>query len=264
MRISFAEGRAFNADDRQGSPGVCIINQSLAKRLFPGESPLGHILLRGKDADLKAEIVGVIHDVKTNGLNSPAPDEIYFPVRQLPRPGMAIVARTDGDPAALQAVLRSTVAAVDNDQPISFFATLESNVAQSLGVQRIVASLTTVFAALALVLSAIGLYSVLAYAVSQRTSEIGIRMALGAQPGQVIGLVMRDGLRLVTVGLVAGLAAAAAAARLIETLLFGVRPLDPIVYGGVAGVFGVVAVLACLVPSLRAARIDPLLALRAE
>jgi predicted permease len=264
MRISFAEGRAFNGDDRQGAPGVCIVNESLAKRLFPGESPLGHILLRGKDADLQAEIVGVIHDVKTNGLNSPAPDEIYYPIRQLPRPGMAIVARTDGDPAALQAVLRSTVAAVDNDQPISFFATLESNVAQSLGVQRIVASLTTVFAGLALVLSAIGLYSVLAYAVSQRTSEIGIRMALGAQPGQVIGLVMRDGLRLVTVGLVVGLVAAAAAARLIETLLFAVRPLDPIVYGGVAAVFAVVAVLACLVPSLRASRIDPLLALRAE
>jgi predicted permease len=264
LRISFAEGRAFNAGDRLDAPGVCIVNESLAKRLFPGESPLGHMLLRGKDADLKAEIVGVIHDVKTNGLNSPAPDEIYFPVRQLPRPGMAIVARTDGDPAALQAVLRSTVAAVDNDQPISFFATLESNVAQSLGAQRIVASLTTVFAALALVLSAIGLYSVLAYAVSQRTSEIGIRMALGAQPGQVVGLVMRDGLRLVTVGLVAGLAAAAGAARLIETLLFGVRPLDPIVYGGVAGVFTLVAGLACLVPALRASRIDPLLALRAD
>jgi len=264
MRISFAAGRAFNADDREGAPGVCIINESLARRLFPGESALGHILLRGKDADLKAEVVGVIHDVKTNGLNVPAPDEIYYPMRQLPRPGMAIVARTDGDPAALQAVLRSTVAAVDNDQPISFFATLESSVAQSLGVQRIVASLTAVFAALALLLSAIGLYSVLAYAVSQRTSEIGIRMALGAQSGQVIGLVMRDGLQLVTIGLVAGLAAAAGAARLIETLLFGVRPLDPIVYGGVAVVFAVVAVLACLVPSLRASRIDPLLALRAE
>ena len=174
------------------------------------------------------------------------------------------LARTDGDAAALRVVLRSTVATVDKDQPISFFATLETNVAQSVGVQRIVASLTSIFAGLALLLSAIGLYSVLAYAVSQRTPEIGIRMALGAQPGQVVGLVLRDGLRLVIVGLVAGLGAAAGAARLIETLLFGVRPLDPIVYGGVAGVFTIVAMAACLVPSLRASRIDPLLALRTE
>ncbi|HXI30974.1 MAG TPA: ABC transporter permease [Vicinamibacterales bacterium] len=264
MRMSFVAGRAFTADDREGAPGVCIVNESLAKRLFPGESALGRIMLRGRDAELKAEIVGVIHDVKTNGLNVPAPDEIYYPIRQLPRPGMAIVARTDGDAAALQPILRATVAAVDKDQPISFFATLETNVAQSLGVQRIVASLTSIFAGLALVLSAIGLYSVLAYAVSQRTPEIGIRMALGAQPGQVVRLVMRDGLRLVIVGLVAGLAAAAGAARLIETLLFGVRPLDPIVYGAVAALFTLVAILACLVPSLRASRIDPLIALRAE
>jgi len=264
MRIPFAEGRAFTADDRDGGPGVCIINESLAKRLFPGESALGRILLRGRDAELKAEIVGVIRDVKTNGLNLPAPDEIYYPVRQLPRPGMAIVARTDGDAASLQAILRSTVAAVDKDQPISFFATLETTVAQSLGVQRIVASLTAIFAALALVLSAIGLYSVLAYAVSQRTPEIGIRMALGARPEQVVGLVMRNGLTLVAVGLGVGLAAAAGAARLIQTLLFDVQPLDPLIYAAVTIVFAIVATLACLVPSLRASRIDPLLALRAD
>ena len=264
MRIPIAAGRAFNANDRGDSPGVCIINETLAKRLFPGESPLGQIMLRGRDAELKAEIVGVIRDVKTNGLNVPAPDEIYVPARQLPRPGMAIVARTDGDAAALRVVLRSTVATVDKDQPISFFATLETNVAQSVGVQRIVASLTSIFAGLALVLSAIGLYSVLAYAVSQRTPELGIRMALGARPGQVVGLVMRNGLTLVAVGLVGGLAAAAGAARLIQTLLFDVQPLDPPIYGGVTAIFAIVASLACLVPSLRASRIDPLIALRSE
>jgi len=264
MRIPFAAGRAFTPDDREGAPGVCIINETLARRLFPGESPLGKIMLRGRDAEIRAEIVGVIHDVKTNGLNVPVPDEIYYPIRQLGRPGMQLVARTTGDPAALQAVLRSTVASIDKDQPISFFATLETNLANSLGVQRIVASLTTIFAGLALVLSAVGLYSVLAYAVSQRTSEIGIRMALGARPEQVIVLVMRNGLALVAVGLGLGLAGAAGAARLIETLLFDVRPLDPLVYGGVALVFTVVATLACLVPSARAARIDPLRALRAD
>jgi predicted permease len=263
MRITFVAGRAFTAADREGAPGVCIINESFGRRIFPGESPLGHTLLRGRDADVSAEIVGVIHDVKTNGLNAPTPDEIYYPMRQLGRPGMAVVGRVNGDPALLQGAIRAAVAGVDRNQPISFFATLESNIAQSLGAQRIVASLTSIFAALALVLSAVGLYSVLAYAVSQRRAEIGIRMALGAKRGQVIGLVMRGGLQLVAVGLVVGLAGAAGAARLIQSLLFNIKPLDPLVYAGVAVLFTVVASLACLLPSLRASRIDPLLALRA-
>jgi len=264
MRIAIVAGRAFTADDRDGAPGVCIINESLAKRLFPGEPALGKIILRGRDAEIRAEVVGVIHDVKTNGPSVPAPDEVYYPFRQMARPGMAVVARTDGDAAALQAVIRTAVADVDKDQPISFFATLETNVSQSLGAQRIVASLTAIFAALALALSAVGLYSVLAYAVSQRTSELGIRMALGAQPGQVVRLVMANGLQLVALGLAIGLVGAAGAARLIQTLLFNVQPLDPLVYAGVAVVFTLIASLACLVPSMRASRIDPLIALRAE
>ena len=264
MRIAFVDGRAFTADDRDGAPGVCIINESFAKRLFPGESALGHRLLRGRDAEIAAEIVGVIRDVKSNGLNAPVPDEIYYPMRQLGRPGMAVVGRLDGDPAALQGRIRAAVAAVDKNQPISFFTTLDTNISQSLGAQRIVASLTTVFAGLALVLSAVGLYSVLAYAVSQRRAEIGIRMALGAKRAQVVRLVMQGGLQLVALGLVAGLAGAAAAARLIRTLLFNVQPLDPFVYGGVAFLFTLVATLACLLPSLRASRIDPLLALRSD
>jgi len=264
MRIGFVAGRAFNADDREGAPGVCIVNESLARRLFAGESAIGHIILRGRDAELKAEIVGVIRDVKTNGLNAPTPDEIYYPMRQLPRPGMAVVARTTEDPATLQAAIRAAVAAVDKDQPISFFATLETNVAQSLGTQRIVASLTAIFAGLALVLSAVGLYAVLAYAVSQRRGEIGIRMALGAKPGQVVRMVLSGGLRLVAIGLIIGLAASTGVARMIRTLLFNVRPIDPVVYGGVALLFTIVATFACLIPSLRAARVDAMIALRGE
>ena len=264
MRITIAAGRAFTAEDREGAPGVCIINESFAKRLFPAESPLGHTLLRGRDAEIPAEIVGVIRDVKSNGLNVPAPDEIYYPMRQLGRPGMAVVGRVNGDPASLQSAIRSAVAAVDKNQPISFFATLETNISQSLGAQRIVAALTAIFAGLALVLSAVGLYSVLAYAVSQRRAEIGIRMALGAKRAQVVRLVMQGGLQLVAIGLVIGLAGAAGAARLIRTLLFNVQPLDPLVYGGVTALFTIVATLACLLPSLRASRIDPLLALRMD
>jgi predicted permease len=264
LRIPLLEGRTFNAQDREGALGVCIINESLAKRLFPGESALGKVILRGRDAEIAHTIVGVIRDVKTRGLTVPAPDEIYYPFRQLGRPSFAIVARSESDAAALQPVIRAAVAAVDKDQPISFFATMDTNIANSLGAQRIVASLTTIFAALALVLAAVGLYSVLAYAVAQRTNEIGIRMALGARPGQVVGLVMRSGLSLVALGLVLGLAASAGAGRLIRGLLSNVEPLDPLVYGGVTVLFALVAALACLIPSLRAARIDPLIALRAD
>jgi predicted permease len=263
MRIPFVEGRAFTAEDREGSPGVCIINESLAKKLFPGESAIGKALRRGRDAEIKIEIVGVIHDVRTTGLNTPPPDEIYLAMRQIGRPTMTVVAKTKGDPAALQAVLRSAVAEIDRDRAISFFATMDSNIDQSMGVQRIIASLTVMFAGLALVLAAVGLYSVLAYAVGQRTTEIGIRMALGAQAGQVLALVMRSGLTLVGIGLVVGLVAAGVVARMIQTLLYNVRPLDPLVYAFVTLLFAAVATLACLLPSFRASRIDPLVALRA-
>ena len=264
MEIPVREGRAFNARDRDGAPGVCIVNESIAKHLFPGESALGHTLMRGPGGDIRHEIVGVIADVKTNGLNAPVPDEVYYPFRQLGRPGMAVIAKTAGDATALQAVIKAAVTGTDPDQPISFFATMETNIANSLGAQRIVASLTAIFAGVALVLSAVGLYSVLAYAVAQRTGEIGIRMALGAQRVQVISLIMRSGLRLVALGLVVGLAAAMGVSRLIQTLLFNVQPLDPLVYSGVTVLFAVVAMLACLFPSLRASRIDPIVALRAE
>jgi predicted permease len=264
LRIPFREGRAFTAQDREGAPGVCVVNESLAKHVFPGESAIGKVLLRGPNADIRHEIVGVIADVKVGGLNAPVPDEVYYPMLQLGKPNMTVIAKTDGDPNALQAVIRSAVAAVDHDQPISFFLSLETGLAQTLGAQRIVAVLTSVFAGLALVLAAVGLYSVLAYAVAQRTSEIGIRMALGAQRSQVITLVMGSGLKLVAVGLVIGLAAASGAAHLIQSLLFSVQPLDPLVYGGVALLFTLIAALACLMPSLRASRIDPLVALRSE
>lgn len=266
LRIPLREGRLFTAHDREGAPGVAIVNESFAQRLFPGESAVGKTLLRGPNADIAHEIVGVIRDVKSRGLTQPAPDEIYYPMRQLGRPGMAIIARLadTSDAANLQSIIRTAVAAVDKDQPISFFTTLETTVANSLGAQRIVASLTAIFAGIALVLATVGLYSVLAYAVSQRTNEIGIRMALGAQPGQVVGLIMRSGFKLVALGLVIGLAAAAGAGRLLQTLLFEVQPYDPLIYAGVATLFAAIAALACLIPSLRASRIDPLVALRAD
>ncbi len=264
MGVPLRAGRAFTTRDNEHAPVVCLVNESFARRLFPAGSAVGKILRRGRDAGIPCEIVGIAADVKSNGLNAPPPDEMYLSFRQLARPGASLVVRTTGDPAALQAVMRSTLASLDGTIPLTLFATLETTVRQSLAFQRITAWLTGIFAGVALVLSVVGLYSVLAYAVTQRTNEIGLRMALGAQREQVVGLVLRRGLRLVVVGLVLGLAVAAGASRLIATLLYNVQPLDPLVYGGVAVLFATIATLACLVPALRASRIDPLIALRAE
>ena len=263
LGIRLAEGRGFTAEDRLNSPPVCVINETFARRAFPGQSALGQGLLFGA-ANSRVEVVGVIRDVKSAGVNAPTPDEAYFPLSQRTRPGLAVLAKTAGDPTALQPAIRSAVAAVDKSQAISFFATMESNLALSLGTQRLVAMLTGLFAALALVLSLTGLYAVLAYLVSQRTPEIGIRMALGATRRQVVGLVMRSGLVLVGIGLVLGIGGAAAASRLIRQQLFGVEPLNVLVYAAVAALFAIVAALACLGPSVRASRIDPLVAFRAD
>jgi predicted permease len=264
MGIPLRAGRAFTPQDNDKAPTVCILSESFARRLFPGESALGKILLRGRDAEIKCEIVGIAADVKSNGLNAPAPDDMYFPFRQLSRPVGTLIVRSEGDPALLQSVLRSDLAALDATIPVTLFSTMEASVAQSLGFQRITAWLTGIFAGVALLLSVVGLYSVLAYAVTQRTSEIGIRMALGAQRSQVVGLVLRSGLRLVALGLVLGLGLAALVTQFIATLLYNVQPLDPAIYAGVAGLFAVIATLACLLPSLRASRIDPLVALRTD
>lgn len=265
MAIPVRSGRAFTSRDCEGALGVCVINESFARRLFPDQSPIGQVLLRGRNADQQFEIVGVVGDVKSNGLNAPPPDEVYLPIRQFGRTGMFVVARTEnGDAEALQSIIRSAVAAVDPHQPISFFQTMDSMVSQSVGVQRTVAALTALFAAVALALALVGLYSVLAYAVTQRTGEIGLRMALGAQRAQVVSLIIRSGLRLVAIGLLVGLGISAAAAHVIRTQLFGVKPLDPLVYGGVTILFLLVGTLACLLPSWRAARIDPLVTMRTE
>ena len=265
LRIPLLAGRLFNQSDQEKSPGVVVINAAFARRLFPDKpTAVGQVLLRGQKADIKLEIVGIVGDVKSQGLNTPPPDTMYLPLRQWGGVGMALAVSTPGDAAAMQAALRTAVAAVDKTQAIAFFTTMDSALQQSLGNQRISAWLTGVFAGVALLLSAVGLYSVLAYAVTQRTSEIGIRMALGAEKGQVVSLILSQGMRLVGLGLALGLAGSAAGARLLTSLLFEIEPLNPLVFGGVTVLFAVVAVFACLLPSLRASHIDPIIALRTE
>lgn len=264
MGIPLREGRVFAEGDNDQAPNVCIVNVSFAKRLFPGESAIGKTLLRGSAGEIKSQIVGVVGDVKSSKLNESAPDEIYLPFRQLPRSISTLVVRTEGDPATLQSTMRAALASIDGTVALTFFTTMDSALGSSLIFPRITAWLTGAFAGVALLLSTVGLYSVIAYAVTQRTSEIGLRMALGAQREQVIRLILRSGLRLVALGLVLGLGGAAAVGRLMASLLYQVQPLDPFVYGAVAAVFAIVATLACLIPALRASRIDPLVALRTE
>ncbi|MCX6956015.1 MAG: ABC transporter permease [Verrucomicrobia bacterium] len=264
MGIPLREGRGFDARDHDQSPHVCVVNESFAKRLFPGESALGKVLLRGPAAEIRCQIVGIVGDVKSAGLHEPAPDEIYLPFRQLPRATGTLVVRTAGDPAELQSVMRSALASVDGTVALTFFATMDSALGSSLVFRRIAAWLTGAFAGVALLLSTVGLYSVIAYSVTQRTSEIGLRMALGAQREQVLRLILRSGLRLVALGLLLGLALAAGVGRLMASLLYQVQPLDPLLYAAVTALFALIATLACLLPALRASRIDPLVALRAE
>lgn len=264
LQIPLKQGRLFNASDRADTPGVVVLNESFAKRLFPDGSALGKVLLRGPQANIKMEIIGIVADVKAQGVNAPVPDILYFPFNQLPRAFMTVAARVEGDPLALNRQISAAVAAVDPIQATSFFTTLEQSLRNALGIQRITAALTAAFAGVALLLSALGLYSVLAYAVTQRTGEIGIRVALGAQKNQVIGLILSQGMRLVLLGLVAGLGLAAALSRFIRSLLYQVEPLDPLVFAAVPVLFVLVALIACLAPSLRASRVDPLVALRTE
>ena len=263
-QIPLREGRTFTTRDREGAPPVCIVNEAFAKRVFPGESAIGKSLRRGRDAEIVVEIVGVVGDVRSQGLGTPPPDVIYYPLLQIGRAGVNLFARIDGDPAALQALMRQAVAESDRNQPISAFSTMETLVRANTGFQQLVAGLTGVFAGVALLLTAVGLYSVLAYSVGQRTGEIGIRMAIGASPHDIVRLILGQGLRLVGFGLALGLAAAAASAWLIRSLLFNVEPFNAPLYLAVTVVFLLVAACACLLPSLRASRIDPLVALRTD
>jgi predicted permease len=262
--IPIAEGRGFTSDDRANAPFVGMVNQALARRLFSDGRAIGETILLGRDADVSVRIVGIIRDVKSAGANAPVPDELYLPMRQRTNPSLSIVARTTGDPATLQSAIRRAVAAVDPNQAISFFSTMDTIAAQALGTQQIVATLASTFAALAAALALIGVYSVIAYSVSQRTAELGIRIALGASAREVVQLVMRGGMRVIGAGVAAGLVGAALMGRVIRQLLFGIDPLDASVYAAVAVVFLLVAAVACLAPSLRASRIDPLRALRMD
>jgi putative ABC transport system permease protein len=261
MGIRLKAGRLFSDRDRAGAPLVCIINESLATRMFEN-NPIGQAILRGRDANIRYEIVGIVEDIRTFGVRQPVVDEVFYPIRQLPWPQFAIVARTDGDPQFLRAAMERAVASVDSAQPLAGFASMQQRLEQLRGSERAMASITLAFAALALFMAVVGLYAVLAQSVASRATEISVRVALGADRGQIVTLILQNGMAIVGAGLAAGLVAALASGDYLAAQLYTVNPRDPFVYGGVVLLFGAVAMLACLAPSWRAARLDPIAALR--
>jgi putative ABC transport system permease protein len=278
LQVPLREGRVFTDSDSEASEPVAIVSESLALKYWPGQDPVGKRLKVSSDPDDKTQpwltVVGVAGNVRTQGQYAPFVPEIYVPYTQYPWVLLPrnVLVRSVGDPLTLLPVIRREVAALDKDVPVSAVATMSEIVAGPVQQGRTIMWLLGGFAALALLLAAVGIYSVISYAVSQRTQEIGVRIALGADRHDVTGMVLRQGMSLCLVGVTAGWVGALGIARLFAALpfqirwllLFDVRPADPLVFASVSAMLASVAVLACFIPARRAAKVDPMAALRYE
>jgi len=267
MGIPLVQGRLIERSDDEKAPRVLVVNQAFVKRYFPNGDAIGKRMRLGKlTSDFPwATIVGTVGDVRNFTLDEPPEPAMYWPVAQIrSTPSLAIVVRTQSDPAALGPAVRDAIAEIDQAQPIYDMQTLDQLVAKSLDQRRFTLTLMLLFGVIALVLSAIGIYGVMAFAVTQRTQEIGIRMALGASAVDVLKMVVGSGMFLAVIGVVVGLIGAFAVTRLMASLLFGVSPTDVVTFGLVTAGLLMVALLACYIPARRATKVDPLVALRYE
>jgi predicted permease len=266
LGIPLLRGRDFNEGDTAASAPVAVIDETMAEKYWPGEDPIGKRLHTGGGGS-KAPwrtIVGEVGHVRYRTLEAKSRTELYMPEEQVAASTMSILVHTIGDPLALASSVEKEIQAIDPDQPVYRVRTMTQVMAESVARRRLGATLLGVFAGLALLLSVLGIYGVIAFDVAQRTNEIGIRIALGAQRGSVIQLMLSDGLRPVLMGILVGLVGGAICGRLIRTMLFDARPLDPLVLVGVALAMAAVACAACLFPAWRAARLSPMTALRYE
>jgi putative ABC transport system permease protein len=272
--VALKAGRWLSERDNEDAPGVILINESFAKAYWPGQDPVGqHIISFARNigplgrtlvADSRYEIVGVVADVKNASLQNATEPALFYSQRQFPFRSMHLLVRGPATTSALADVVRSAVRRHDPSLPLSRLGTLERLVGETLDRPRMLTTLMSVFAALALALSALGIYGVLSYAVSQRRQELSVRMALGAEPGAIVWLVVRQGLVLASVGLVAGAAGGYVLGRLLSGLLYGVTPTDPATFAAVLAAVGFVAFVACSLPARRAASTDLLGALRGD
>jgi predicted permease len=269
LGVTVRKGRAFEERDSTDSQPVVIINETLAKRYWPNKDPLGQRLTLTREQDPKNPtgarvIVGVVGDVKHFGLAAPVIPEIYVPQAQSGWREMTFVVKTSSDPTAIAAGVKNEIKAIDKDLPVYKVRTMEEVMADSSYPQRLSTSLLGIFALIALVLAAVGIYAVISYSVSRRTHEIGIRMALGAKQLDVLRLIIRQGMKLAVVGVGIGLVIVVGLMRLMASLLYGVSATDPVTLGGVSLLLLIVAILACYLPARKAARVKPLIALRYE
>ncbi len=265
--IPLRRGRLFTDGDRMGSPPVVLITESAAKQYFPNEDPIGKTIKLGWGRGpgkprAGGQVAGIVGDVKDAGLSESNPPEIYLPYRQWPVQSMSVVMRTRVPPQSLAEAARREVFALDGSLPVSNVRTLDDIVSRSISQPRFYTTLLAVFASVALALAAIGIFGVLSYAVAQRTREIGIRMALGAEARTVLALVIRQAMILAAIGIAAGLAAALALSETLQNMLFGIRPRDPVTFAAVAALLAAVALVASYLPARRATRVDPIVALR--
>jgi putative ABC transport system permease protein len=264
MGIPLLRGRPFTSDDREKSPMVAIVDQKFVDRYFPDQDPIGQGVDIGNGTDGFYKIVGVVGSVRHDSLDSKPSPTMYVPYTTDVFSNMWVVVRVKGEPAQLSAAARQTVRDIDNGLPAFAMTPLADVVSESIAQRRFSMLLIGVFATVALVLAAVGLYGVVSYSVSQRTPEIGLRMAIGAQRRDVLRLVVGGGMKLAMIGAVIGVAGALALSNVLATMLFELTPLDLVSYSGTAAVLLAVAMVACYVPARRAMRVDPIVALRAE
>jgi putative ABC transport system permease protein len=268
MSIRLLRGRAFTAADHNDTPAVVIVNESFAHRFFPDEDPIGkRIMLNltiAHPMPIPREIVGVVGTSRDLGLDAEAQPEVYAPYLQESLSYMAIIIKAAADPTSLATTARGEILAIDKDQPVTNIQPMGQVITGSLAARRFNMLLLGVFAAVALILASVGIYGVMSYTVSQRTHEMGIRMALGASSRDVLGLVIGQGMALAGLGVIVGLATSAMLTRVLTTLLYDVSATDPLTFAAISSLLAMVALVACYLPARRATKVDPMVALRYE
>jgi predicted permease len=261
LQIPLKAGRTFTKQDDAGTGRLLVVNESFAKKVWGTKSAVGQTLYLGTTA---CEVIGVVADVHNEGLASEARETVYMPERLSPRSSLNLFIRTRDNPLISVAAFRNAIWSVDKDQAVSDIATMQQLLSDNVAQPRFFTVLLTIFGLLAVVLAAVGAYGVISYSVRERTQEFGIRIALGADRAEVLGLVLKHSMLLAGVGLVLGLIGAIAITRLLGTLLFGIRPMDPATFAAAAVFLMVVALLATYLPARAATKVDPMLALRYE